>query len=821
MLKRFQLLLLLSISTLGLQAQTLAPSNSIEIYKKLQTFNTLPRILYMAAHPDDENTGLLSFLTQHAHIRTAYLSLTRGDGGQNLLGSEQGAALGLIRTYELLEARKLDGAEQYFTRAIDFGYSKNPEDTFKQWDIDSITADAVWVIRKFRPDVIICRFPPTAAAGHGQHSASAIIAERAFKAAGDPEQFPEQLVYVDPFQPKSLLWNTFRFDGNNTTSAAQFHIQAGQFDPLLGLGYGELAGISRSLHKSQGAGTPSIAGINTEYFETVQGTAPEHTLWDGLALTWADTEHKVFAKKLSHIIDTYDFNAPSKSIPELIELRKILSSWEGSDLKKEKLAALDALILNCSGLLVELVTSNPEALAGESLPFTLQMVSRSDTPVTVRTIHWLDTQEQAQLQLQQDVLTKLEKQIHIPENNLENSPYWMRLPPQNPGLYTVSSDTLIGRPDYSDLPKIGIDLEIQNEVFHLSVPLSYKYLDPIKGDVVEPLRIVPEIEIRLNQKLFLAQAHAGINIPVQLKSRIPVQGELLLLHAGEVVKSKKLTLDHAGNHQQVMHLNAEELIRIGDGDIQVHFLSGQKQFYKAQELIRYPHLPTLQYFNDAQAKIIHVDIQNLPKKVGYIPGAGDYIPEFMELAGIDVHLLSPEELSDTDRLLDLDAIVTGVRIANISSDIGSWIPHLLKYVHQGGTLLMQYNTASRLMTKALGPYPFTLSQQRVSEENAPITILDTSARLLKYPFEIKDRDFQNWVQERGLYFASEWDNRYKTLFSMQDTGEETQEGSVLYTPYGQGMYIYTGLSFFRQLPAGNPGAIKLFFNLLAATQDEQ
>ena len=821
MLQKLIFTLLISLSVSSLYAQRVSPSRSVDIYKKLQTFNTLPRVLYMAAHPDDENTGLLSYLTQHEHIRTGYLSLTRGDGGQNLLGSELGAALGLIRTYELLEARKLDGAEQFFTRAIDFGFSKNPEDTFKQWNIDSVTADAVWVIRKFRPDIIICRFPPTSAAGHGQHSASAIIAERAFKAAGDPSQFPEQLAYVKPYQPRTLLWNTFRFGGKNTTSEEQFHIQAGQYDPLLGLGYGELAGISRSLHKSQGAGTPSVAGINTEYFESVAGNQPVESLWDGLDLTWAETDRKAFAQEVSQIIHDYDFKAPEKSIPALLKLRRSLSSWEPSTLKSDKLKALDAIILDCSGLLAELFTESPEAIPGAILPFKLQIVARSETPVKVRSIHWFTGEQTPNLALNRDELTEIKKEIKIPENSPVSAPYWMRLPASNPGLYSVPSDTLIGRPDFSEVPAITLTLQIAEQTFIISLPLSYKYLDPVRGDVIEPLRIVPEVDLQLNQTLFFSGPGRSLRLPVQLKSHTPVEGTLQLLHAGQVLKSHSLSLNPDTAYAMSFTLEPEDLQALGEAQLEVRFQTRKKTYNKGQALIQYAHLPSLQYFKNTRIKIIPLDIQSVPQRVGYLPGAGDLIPKFLELAGIEVQSLTQEDLTHPQRLNQLDAIITGVRIANKDARFRSWMPALLAYVKQGGTLLMQYNTSNHLITETLGPYPFTLSRDRVTEEDARVTLLNPQASLLQYPFKISEADFKGWVQERGLYFASQWDKYYKTLFSMHDTGEQPQEGALLYTPYGKGMYIYTGISFFRQLPAGNPGAIKLFLNLLSARQDEK
>lgn len=325
MFKKVSTVFILGFNTVFCLAQQVRPSKSSDIYREIKTLKHLPKVLYLAAHPDDENTGLLSWLINDQNVETGYLSLTRGDGGQNLLGTEQGAALGLIRTHELLEARKLDGAQQFFTRAIDFGFSKNTTDTFKQWDENSIIADVVWVIRKFRPDVIICRFPPTAAAGHGQHAASAVVAEKAFKLAGDKTAFPDQLKYVNAWQPKRVLWNTFRFGGVNTTAENQLKVTVGQYDAQLGMGYGELAGLSRSLHKSQGAGTQSVAGIRTEYFAHVTGEPAKATLFDGVVKTWTSEGNADIDLALDKIISAFNFNNPDLSLPALLVLRK--RSW--------------------------------------------------------------------------------------------------------------------------------------------------------------------------------------------------------------------------------------------------------------------------------------------------------------------------------------------------------------------------------------------------------------------------------------------------------------------------------------------------------------
>ena len=424
MFKKVITVFILGFFTVFCSAQQVRPSKSSEIYRDLKTLKNLPKVLYLAAHPDDENTGLLSWLINDQNVETGYLSLTRGDGGQNLLGTEQGAALGLIRTHELLEARKLDGAQQFFTRAIDFGFSKNTTDTFKQWDEDSIIADVVWVIRKFRPDVIICRFPPTAAAGHGQHAASAVVAEKAFKLAGNKNAFPNQLKYVNVWQPKRILWNTFRFGAVNTTAENQLKVTVGQYDAQLGMGYGELAGLSRSLHKSQGAGTQSVAGIKTEYFSHVNGEPAKETLFDGIVKTWTSQGNADIDQSLDTIISAFNFNNPDLSLPALIALRKKVMTLKDSDMKKDKIKSLDHIILSCAGFMGEVVTTQAEAVAGENHNFRLNLISRAENPVVLENVQWLSQSESFNRKLSKDSLITIQHDIQIPADALLTEPYW-------------------------------------------------------------------------------------------------------------------------------------------------------------------------------------------------------------------------------------------------------------------------------------------------------------------------------------------------------------------------------------------------------------
>lgn len=804
---------------LHVDAQQVRPANSATVYNQIAQLKNLTSVLYFAAHPDDENTRLLAWLVNDQHIPTAYLSLTRGDGGQNILGSEQGGALGLIRTHELVAAREMDGATQYFTRAIDFGFSKNPEETFKHWDEYLLTNDAVRVIRRFRPDVIICRFPPDSRAGHGQHSASAIIAAKAFKMAGDKLQFTDHFQYDPAWQPKRLLWNTYRFGRSNTTSEDQFKIKVGNYSPLLGMGYGELAGISRSLHKSQGAGTPSVAGVQQEYFALVAGDTMTNSLFDGIDITWNRVGRPEIGEAIEDILKHYDFNDPAGSLPALLDLRKAIKSVKSKHWRTVKLKELDQAILNASGLMVEATTTVPQAVAGQTVPYSLRIITRSGLPVSLKASAYADEDSTLLAKdMTADSLYVFDRTYSIPKEQPLTQPYWMINPPLN-DLFSVPNDTLIGMPETPNTLTVMVRLRIGDQNFKVPVPLSYKKLDPLKGDVVEQLRIVPPITIEPYAYLLLTQPDGSVRSSVRVHAYGDVNNgtlsffgnnkKILSLPSFSLKANSDTIIPFAITSAQAAKLDNEYVLTMEIAD-------GSKTYDKTLHLIQYEHLPTLQYFSTAAAKVIRNDWKVTAKKIGFIEGAGDYTVTLLRLAGLQVDILKDAELSDPAKLKGYDAIVTGVRAVNVEKRMSYWLPSLLQYVKNGGTLVMQYNNLQTLSTTNIGPYPFTLTSKRVTEEDAPVTILAPQARILNYPNKIKESDFQGWVQERGLYFADPWDTHYQTIFSMHDTGEQPLEGSTLYTDYGKGHYIYTSLSFFRQLPAGNKGAIRLFMNMLSA-----
>jgi LmbE family N-acetylglucosaminyl deacetylase len=801
-----------------LHAQQVRPANSQKIYHEIAQLQNLVNVLYVAAHPDDENTKLLAWLVNERNIRTGYLSLTRGDGGQNILGSEQDEALGLIRTHELIEARNIDGAEQYFTRAVDFGFSKTHEETFKHWPQNQLTYDAVWVMRKFRPDVVICRFPPDTMAGHGQHAASAIIGAKAFKAAGDKQQYPEQLSHYNAWQPKRIVFNSFKFGTRSTVTEDQYKMAIGDYVPGMGKGTGELAGESRSIHKSQGAGTASVPGLQTEYFKLVDGEPFTTSLFEGIDTTWSRVGRPDIGSDIQQILFRFDPNHPDASIPYLAAVRKKIEEVKDAYWRKQKLDELDQILLDCTGLLAELTTKQPTAIRGANVPFTLRVIARSATPVVLQEIQWGNGDSTANMRMPWDTLVTMDHSISIPANAPLTQPYWLANERPEKGMYAIPNDSLIGLPETPVALYATLLFNVGGVTIPVKVPLSYKKLDPVKGDVVEQLRIVPDAIVSFTNTLLIAEKDGAVEADVKLKAYRDIKQASLKIYDknGVVLEIPSIHLNAGIDTVITIHVPGNK--KRGKDDFYLYpaiVVSGQSEYNLLQHVIQYNHLPTLQYFKKASALVLIPTWESKAKQVGYIEGAGDFIPSFLKLSGIEVTILRDADLAHAENLEKYDAIITGIRAANVEKRMAYWLPVLLEYVQRGGTLVMQYNTTQDLSTNKLGPYPFTLSTQRVTEENAKVSLLEQKHKLLNSPNKITDIDFSDWVQERGLYFPSSCDNKYTPLFQMNDAGEQPLSNCTLYAKYGKGNYIYTTLSFSRQLPAGNKGAIRLLMNMLS------
>jgi LmbE family N-acetylglucosaminyl deacetylase len=798
-------------------------TNIKQAFKKL---DVLGSVLYVAAHPDDENTALLAYLAQEKHYRTGYLSLTRGDGGQNLIGNEQGELLGLIRTQELLAARRMDGAEQFFTRANDFGFSKGPDETLRIWDREKVLSDVVWVIRKFKPDVIICRFPTTGEGGHGHHTSSAILAQEAFTAAADPKRFPEQLQYVQPWQAKRLLWNTFKFGGLNTTAEDQFKLDIGVYNPLLGKGYGEIAAESRSNHKSQGFGTAKTRGENIEHFKTILGEAPVNDLMDGVTTTWKRVrEAGDIDANIGIIAKEFDENAPEKSVPGLVKLYERMEKITDVYWKAQKTNELKNLIAACAGLWFEAYATEPSYAVGDSINVRSQVIDRYSNKVKLNSLTNIVIVNKSDLPQIISPYQKVDKVI--PANELQTfenktvanritQPYWMEQP-RTLGSYFIPEQLLVGNPENVYGPTVKFEFIIEGKPIAYNRAIVYKYVDPVRGEVYRPVEIAPPVTVNIDNQVYVFKEVKPQNISVKLKAFTQASG-YVELQAPQGWKIVPQTVSFSGKKkgdEWTENFTVSPLDFQARNDVMQAIVKANDKIYtQGLQRISYDHIPTITLFPPAQTKLLKLDIQTPGKNIGYIIGAGDLVPDALRQLGYKVTVLNEEDVMKGD-LSGYDAIITGVRAYNVNPRLAIEQPKLLDYVKNGGNLVIQYNNNAGLATPNIGPYPFKVINQRITDENAKITILDPQSPLLNYPNKITPSDFDDWVQERSIYQVSDIDPRYQAVFQMNDPKEAPNNGSLISTDYGKGRFVYTSLVFFRQLPAGIPGAYKLFINLLS------
>ncbi len=805
----FSLLVLAGLSTLAQMPKQL---NSAEIYQELKKLNVVGNVLYLAAHPDDENTRFISYCANEKLYNTAYLSLTRGDGGQNLVGTEIREELGIVRTQELLAARRTDGGTQYFTRANDFGYSKTPEETLEIWDKEKILGDVVWVIRKFRPDVIVCRFPTDGGGGHGHHTASALLAKEAFGLAGDSTNYPDQLKYVSVWQPKRVVVNTGRW-WNDSISADDPDVVAidiGKYNAVLGTSYNELAARSRSQHKSQGFGSTGKRGEQIEYFEHLIGTPAVKDLFDGYASDWNRVEgSKNVQKTIDKLIKDYAVSNPSASFGGLVKLRSQLLNLHPKENPSvaQKIIDIEHLLLHTRGIYFEAVASEYSAAQDDSVEVTFEFVGRN------RDLLHLHSVENQKLNfLERFGLTNEQFQTAtIAVKNLPISqPYWLTKE-GTLGTYNVTNQNFIGLPENNPAVIFTATYGHKNTEA-IKVPLIYKWNDPVKGEMYRPFVITPKVTANVKQPSYLFSSDEEQLVEITLKSHSDNQ-------KGFITIASKNGWDISCNGQYDLAKKGDEVTILAvvkpkdnpmNGPIKIT-INGRNAH--AINTITYDHIPTQVWFPQSEINLVYIDVKTKSKKIGYITGAGDLVPDALLNIGYEVDLLTEADLEE-EILKQYDAILTGIRFFNVNNRSPYMAPKLIKYVKQGGNLIVQYNTRHRMKTQTFGPYPITLSRDRVTEENAEVIFLDTDHPVLNAPNKLSTVDFDNWVQERGLYFPNKWDKRYTPLLSWHDKNEPARDGSLLVAKYGEGHYAYTGISFFRELPAGVPGAYRLLVNLI-------
>lgn len=810
MIHRFLGLFFLILSSFSIALAQQGNSASL-IKLKIDKLGTLGTALYFAAHPDDENTRLIAYLANDRKYRTAYLSLTRGDGGQNLLGTEQGIELGLIRTQELLAARAIDKGEQYFSAAYDFGFSKTHDETFSFWKKEDILREAVYMIRKLQPDVIINRFPPDSRGGHGHHQASAILAKEAYEAAADPNRFPEQLKDLKPWKAKRLVWNTANFGGMNNTSDEQLKVVLNDYNPLLGYSYGEISAMSRSQHKSQGFGSAANRGKTTEYFDHVAGEKANQDLFDGINTSWERLGEPVknIETKIQTIQNSFDINHPEKSIKDLVALHAMVKALKPSVYRDKKIKDIEDIILSSAGIVAESIAARPNYVVNQTFPVNNEIIKRA-ADVSVKLIS-IDGKQLA------EALPANETKKYPSEKKIAHwtQPYWLEKP-NSLGKFDIE-DSNFGNPENTDNPQTSFVIEVDGLTISIDKPVEYRFVDPVQGEIYQPVSISPALTATISSSQALLQTgdKKTISLTITNNSDQAQKAELSFKQSdGLNISPKEAALDIPEHGIVVKTFEISNPKNTASSEIQP-LLNGEPVY--GFKRIAYQHIPDITWFPAINLKVKALEINNPLKKIGYIHGAGDLVPTALENIGIQVDLLNSDLLASTN-LKQYDAIIIGIRAYNVSPNANQWLPILLNYAEQGGTVLAQYNVNSRMSTNKFGPYPFEINRERVTEEDAKVTFTDPNDPILNYPNKITDRDFEGWVQERGLYFATNISPEYRTPLSMADKNEEQNKGSLLVANYGKGKFVYAPLAFFRQLPAGVPGATRLFVNLLAKNE---
>jgi LmbE family N-acetylglucosaminyl deacetylase len=825
-MKIFLSTLLFTIISLLAKAQS-ASMNSAQILQSIQKLNVVGSVLYIAAHPDDENTRLLGYMANHKKVKTTYLSLTRGDGGQNLIGKEQGIGLGLIRTNELLAARATDGAEQLFTRAYDFGYSKNPEETFAFWNKDSILYDVVLAIRKLKPDIIICRFPTNGDGGHGHHTASGILAMDAFDAAADANIFPDQLQQYTTWRAKRLYWNAFVPSEPKEINPKHITLDVGVFNTLMGKSYGELAAESRSCHKSQGFGSAALRGKHIEYFEYYKGDSAIKDLFEKTDCTWNRFNNaNNYEKDISNIINKFDALQPQKSVTDLIAIYKKIKQASNTDAtfifyKNQKLQELEKIILSASGIWLEANTAEYDVTPNENINISAQALTRyDDVKIIINKITSninLDTNTNFTLLPNQ--LFTVKKKIMVPNSIADNNPYWLNAPVVD-NKFVVADRNLIGLPKAPNLLQIQFEISILGTNFMITKDVLHKYTDPVRGEVYRPLEILPVATIQLLETavMFAGSNAKSIKAIVKSHSQNVVEGDVNIaqIDGWDInIINPHFKIDKK-DEEAIIVLNVAPKANATSTKLVLTATNNKQPITKSMQRIAYEHIPAQFVLSNASVKLVPIRIATKGNKIGYIPGAGDDVPTYLKQIGYEVTMLTDEEISTKD-LNQYDAIITGIRAYNTNEKLFTYHQKLMAYVKQGGNMIVQYNTNSRAgpLKDKIGPYTFTLSRDRVTDERAIITALQSAHPALNFPNKIIDADYENWVQERGIYFATEVDSHYVKILSMHDKDEKPTDGCLIIASYGKGNFAYTGLVFFRELPAGVPGAYRLLSNLIS------
>lgn len=791
------------------------PASPPAILQDLKSFRQWGAVLYIAAHPDDENTLLLAYLARGRDYRTAYLSLTRGDGGQNVLGPQFDEKLGVARTQELLAARRIDGGRQFFTRAMDFGFSKDYRETLRIWDREQVLADVVRVIRQFRPDVVITRFSTQPGGTHGHHTASAVLGLEAFKVAGDPAAFPEQ--HLPPWQPRRIFVNGGR--GND----GSVHLEISGKDPVLGISFNELAGRSRAMHKTQGFDNFRGSGDDSprsESFQLLAGAPATNDIMDGIDPTWNRLPGGApIASLTDQLIASFNPSNVSASVPDLLKLRALLAALPQKDsVVLEKSAQLDRILQSCLGLEIATTLLQSEVVPGESMELRHSATVHSAIPVRWISVQYPDLAKEipVALDLRSNETREVPAVETLPSAAPLSQPYWLRKE-HTPGMFVVDDPALIGQPENPPAFPVRQIFEVGGQRLVLPDAPVQLVANAASGALRRPLDVIPPVSLAFSSPVALFGPGKSHSVEVQIvAARNQAVGALRLKTPdGWLVSPSEqaFSLKSAGD-RQTFAFTLTAPARPATAKIIADAAIAGAHYQSGREEIAYPHIPRQLLLPPASLKVLSLDLATRGHTIGYLPGAGDTVADALQAMGYAVTILNDSDLTP-EKLHAYDAIVIGVRAFNVRTNLPPHLDALFNYISVGGTVVAQYNRPDRLAGARLAPYDLHLSGLRVTDETAPVTFLAPDHPVLNTPNQITAADFEGWVQERGIYFPDQWDEHFTPILACNDPGESPLKGSLLVASYGKGCFVYTGLVFFRELPAGVPGAYRLLANLVS------
>ena len=811
-------------------AQKPAKPHAADLHQAIKKLNVLGSVLYVAAHPDDENQRFISYCANEKLFDVTYLSLTRGDGGQNLIGPEIREQLGVLRTEELLMARSIDGGKQRFTRANDFGFSKNPDETMRIWEKEKVLSDVVWAMRETQPDVVVNRFYHDKKYDtHGHHTASGMLSVEAFDLAGKSEAYPEQLQYTTVWQPQRQFFNTswFFFGGQEAFDKIDkshlFPLDVGVYLPLKGKSNNEIASEARSMHRCQGFGGMSSRGETNDWFDFIKGDRPKNQdLFEGINTTWTRLAGgEKIGELLTRVDANYRSDNPAASLPDLLKAMERIKALPDGYWKRLKFAEIREVIKGCLGLYLEATAAEATATHGDLVKIRLEAIQRTpaaaNVQITLNGVSILpalfDTVPAYTLLANKGWV--LSQTVRIPANAPFTAPYWLQSA-SNIGMYTVEDQRLRGQPKTDRFARVHWAFTVNGVAIEYDTDIAFKETEPAIGEVWRPFEVLPAAFVEFSESSYIFSESAR-EVTLRVKSgRGKMNGTVsIVTPQGWSVSPASAPVEFARKgEEKALTFRVQAPAQAAEGQLSAAIRVEGVDYHLRLVTIKYDHIPQQSVLIPATVHAARLDLKVGAKNVGYVMGAGDEVPNALRQMGCTVTLLETKDLQAAS-LAKYEAIVVGVRAYNTKDDLKFSQAALLDYVQNGGTLVVQYNTTGELVTDRLAPYPIKLSRARVTDETAEVRFRLPEHAVLNAPNRIVASDFAGWVQERGLYFPGEWDAAFVAPLSMNDPGEAPAEGSLLIAPYGKGQYVFTGLSFFRELPAGVPGAYRLFANLIS------